>query len=131
MAKIKIIDDDVDGVQNTTAILQREGHDVSALYTTENALQVLIDEMPDLLILDVMFPDNPAAGFDFARQVRRSRLMKELPIIMLTGVNQEFPMDFSSADIDTDWMPVQEFLEKPVNPSILIEKVKKLLPFQA
>lgn len=127
MAKIRIIDDDVEFVKNTSAILIKEGHDVAVLYTTENAVQTLIDDTPDILILDVMFPDNPVAGFGLARQIRRRREIKDLPIILLTGVNQEFPMDFSADDIDPDWMPVQEFVEKPVNPSILIDRIQTML----
>jgi DNA-binding response OmpR family regulator len=127
MAKIKIIDDDVDIAEDTATILQSAGHDVSLLHTTENAVQVLVDDQPDILILDVMFPDNPVAGFDLARQIRRNRALRALPIIMLTGVNREFPMDFSGKDIDSDWMPVQEFLEKPVDPSILLDRIQKML----
>jgi DNA-binding response OmpR family regulator len=127
MAKIKIIDDDVDIAEDTAAILQSAGHDVSLLHTTEDAVQVLVDDQPDILILDVMFPDNPVAGFDLARQIRRNRALRALPIIMLTGVNREFPMDFSGKDIDSDWMPVQEFLEKPVDPSILLDRIQKML----
>ena len=127
MAKIKIIDDDVEIAQNTAAILGNAGHDVSLLHATENAVQVLLDDQPDILILDVMFPENPAAGFDLARQIRQNSDLEALPIIMLTGVNQEFPMDFSGEDIDSDWMPVQEFLEKPVDASVLLERIQTML----
>ncbi len=126
MAKIKIIDDDVEIARNTAAIISSVGHDVSLLHETENAVQVLLDDRPDILILDVMFPENPAAGFDLARQIRHNRDLEALPIIMLTGVNQEFPMDFSGEDIDSDWMPVQEFLEKPVDASVLLELIQKM-----
>jgi DNA-binding response OmpR family regulator len=82
---------------------------------------------PDLLILDVMFPENPAGGFDLARQIRKTEEIKNLPVIMLTAVNQEFPMDFSADDIDPDWMPVQDFVEKPVDTGELLGKIERLL----
>jgi len=62
-----------------------------------------------------------------AREIRNTPGLEDLPVILLTAINQEFPMDFSSGDIDPEWMPVQDFLEKPVAPEILLEKVDKLL----
>ncbi len=127
MAKILIVDDDVDLVNDMATVLREKGHECDTLYSTDNALQTLTDDTPDVLILDVMFPGNPAGGFDFARIVRQTEAIKDLPILMLTGVNQEFPMNFSAKDIDPEWMPVQIFVEKPVAPHTLLEKVDELL----
>ena len=127
MATIQIIDDDVEIAENLEAILRNAGHRVGLLYTTENAVDMLVENTPDLLILDVMFPDNPAGGFDLAREIRQTEAIKDLPIILLTSVNQQFPMDFSSGDIDPDWMPVQEFIEKPVTAKRLLNSVTQLL----
>ncbi len=127
MARIMIIDDDVALSTSLAAALQKAGHEVRTLDTTGNAVPALVQDKPDLLILDVMFPDNPVAGFDLARQIRATREIKKLPIILLTGVNQEFPMSFSAADIDPAWMPVQEFMEKPVKRTHLVRKVAEML----
>jgi DNA-binding response OmpR family regulator len=127
MARITLIDDDVELADNTAALIRQEGHQVTVLNTTENAVRKLIEDMPDFVILDVMFPDNPVAGFDLARQIRRTKAARELPIILLTGLNQQFPMDFSAKDIDPDWMPVQDFVEKPVKIPVLMEKMNRLL----
>jgi hypothetical protein len=48
-------------------------------------------------------------------------------VILLTSINQEFPMDFSARDIDQEWMPVQDFLEKPAAPAALLGAIDKLL----
>lgn len=127
MARIKLIDDDAEFAGNIAAILRTAGHDVSTLDTTEGAVQILAANKPDLVILDVMFPSNPVAGFDLAREIRRTRALKDLPVILLTGVNQEFPMGFSASDIDPDWMPVQDFVEKPVEAKLLLAAVSKML----
>ena len=127
MAKIKIIDDDLDLAEDLSLLLKNAGHEISTQDDTEGAVAVLIEEKPDLLILDVMFPENPAGGFDLAREIRGTPALKDLPVILLTAINQEFPMDFSSRDIDPEWMPVQDFLEKPVAPDVLLEKVDSLL----
>ncbi len=127
MAKIVIVDDDVDCAKNTAAVLNAKGHETTLVHTMDTAIQTIIDKKPDLLILDVMFPDNPVAGFDLAREVRLHSEIKNLPILLLSGVNQEFPMGFSDSDIDTDWMPVQHFIEKPFKNSDFLKSVAKLL----
>lgn len=127
MARIVIVDDDVECGQNTAAILSAKGHETTLFHTMENVIASLIQNKPDLLVLDVMFPDNPVAGFDLAREVRRHKAICDLPILLLSSVNQEFPMGFSANDIDSDWMPVQDFLDKPVKGPALLQAVNKLL----
>jgi two-component system sensor histidine kinase/response regulator len=128
MANIRIIDDDVEYAQSIAVFLQNKGHTVSLHDDTEGMAEEMTKDKPDLLILDVMFPENPAAGFDLAREIRNTEGIQNLPIIMLTAVNQEFPMDFSAGDIDSDWMPVQDFLEKPIDMQELLDKITMLLP---
>ena len=127
MANIRIIDDDEELAENIALVLKNEGHSVDILTDIENAAEKLIQNTPDLLILDVMFPENPAGGFDLARKLRETQETKDLPVILLTAVNQEFPMDFSAKDIDNTWMPVQDCIEKPVDIPQLITKISNLL----
>lgn len=127
MATIMIIDDDVDFADNMATLIAKHGYEVMMRHRTDDAIQALTESKPDLLVLDVMFPDNPVAGFDLARAIRRTRALKHLPVILLTGVNQEFPMGFSTEDIDSDWMPVESFIEKPVDIARLIEEIDALL----
>lgn len=127
MARITIIDDDLELAEDVSLILTNAGHEVRLRGDIDGALEELARSKPDLLILDVIFPENPAGGFDLARQLRQSGSMRDLPVILLTSINQEFPMDFSARDIDEDWIPVQDFLEKPVEPGTLLATVDRLL----
>ena len=127
MSHLMIVDDDVEFAGNLAAILRKGGHEVTVLNTTERAVQAIGRCGADLAIVDVMFPDNPAAGFELVRLIRHTRALQRLPILLLTSVNQEFPMDFSAKDIDPAWMPVQDFLEKPVKSAVLLRKIAKLL----
>lgn len=127
MARILIVDDDVEFAMNTAAVLNADGHETTLVHTTENGVAIVTQNKPDLLILDVMFPTNPVAGFDLAREIRRHKETNDLPILLLTGVNQEFPMGFSIDDIDADWMPIQGFIEKPFKDKDLQQSVAKLL----
>ena len=129
MAKIAIIDDDVEFAEDVSLFLEKEGHIVSMRDNLDGAVEELVQNTPDLLILDVMFPGNCAGGFDTAKAIRERTELKALPIIMLTAVNEEFslPLRFSDKDIDVNWMPVEEFVEKPVDMKDLLQKVRKLV----
>jgi CheY-like chemotaxis protein len=85
---------------------------------------------PDLIILDVIFPEDPQAGFVAARELRRHEKIGKIPVLMLSAVNQQSKMSFgfSDKDISDDFMPVNAFIEKPVEPKILLSKIKQLLP---
>ncbi len=127
MPTIKIIDDDRELADNLAIILQAKGYTTSVRTEYHGAIDDLVQSSPDLLILDLMFPENLTGGFDLARHIRKTPEIKDLPIILLTNVNQEIPGDFSSDDIDSEWMPVQDFHEKPVNIEKLLPKIKELL----
>ena len=127
MATIRIVDDDVELADDLAAQLTKAGYSVTTRNQIKGLVDSLVEDMPDLVILDVMFPDNPAGGFDGARAIQEDPRTSDLPVIMLTAVNQEFPMDFSANDIDPDWMPVKDFVDKPPEISVLVAKIEKLL----
>jgi DNA-binding response OmpR family regulator len=131
MAKIRIVDDDVEFAGNLASILKAAGHDVTHSATTLGLIDDLIRNLPDLLIFDVMFPDNPVAGFDAVRAVRARREIARIPIIMLSAVNDEYPMQFSACDIDPDWLPIQDFVEKHTDSQTILKKVNALLSASA
>ena len=76
--------------------------------------------------LDVMFPENASAGFHLAQKIRGHERLARLPIVILSAVNTKFPLGFGPNDIDPAWMPVQDFVEKPVDLEVLASKVEKL-----
>lgn len=125
MAYLLIVDDDPDFSAAVATVLAGAGHETAIADDPETALESLGRRLPDGVVLDVMFPENPIAGFELARTIRRT--YKTLPILMLTAVNQQFPLGFSSRDIDPKWLPVSDFLEKPVDFRTLVDKVAALL----
>ena len=127
MPRIVIVDDELNLAENLAKILRQDGFEADTAYLAEAVVDTLVASPPDLLLLDVMAPDDPSAGFSIARTIRKTEGISKLPIIMLTSVNQSFPMDFSSKDIDDEWMPVQAFFEKPIDPAQLIPKIRELL----
>lgn len=128
MARIFIVDDDEDFVFSVETVLKKDGHTIEIQHTAENVQGKINEIKPDLIVLDVMFPENESAGFNVAREIRNSDSeYKDIPILLLTAVNQKFPLGFSEKDIDTEWMPVTDFLEKPVDFDVLRKKVSDLV----
>ncbi|NQT50565.1 response regulator [bacterium] len=128
MSYILIVDDDEDFASAAAKVLTIDGHEVRIELDTESAMQSMLERLPDLAILDVMFPESSAAGFDLARRIRHeSEELSRVPLLMLTAVNTQFPLGFSTSDIDDEWMPVDAFLEKPVDLDVLRSRVTSLL----
>ena len=126
MAKVMIVDDDRDFMDSICRVLQHRGHQTTAIYDTEEVIDKLEREPHEVLVLDVMFPENAAAGFHLAQEIRKHKTLTGLPILILSAINTKFPMGFGPGDIDETWMPVQDFLEKPIDFDVLSAKVEKL-----
>ncbi len=128
MAYIMIVDDDEDFASAASTVLRDAGHEVQIELDTESATGSMEKRPPELVILDVMFPEDSSAGFELARTMRHyNEKLKGIPVLMLTAVNTKFPLGFGSRDIDDNWLPVSDFLEKPVDFDILRGKVDALL----
>ncbi len=125
MAYLLIVDDDADFASALRTILKKQGHLISIETDCGRTIERIREDRPDLVILDVMFPENDKAGFQAARSIRKT--FGELPVILLTAVNQSFPLGFSSKDLDPTWLPAVDFVEKPVDFALLCAKVSEIL----
>ena len=110
-------------------ILESNGYQVSVKTDTDDLVNTIRETAPDLIILDIIFPEDPNAGFTAARELHKNEEVKNIPVLLLSAVNQQSNMSFgfSDTDISEDFMPVKGFIEKPVEPSVLLSKVKELL----
>ncbi|NOZ74779.1 MAG: response regulator [FCB group bacterium] len=124
--KIMIIDDDIDLVEAMRITLESAGFDVIDAQEGQKGLERLLKERPDLLILDVMMGSQDE-GFHLVYQLRGMEQTAHLPILMVTAVGSQTGFDFDP-EKDQDFLPVDEFIEKPVNPKALIEAIKQHLP---
>ncbi len=127
MAYVMIVDDDEEFSAAAAIILRGEGYEVATHSDTSAALTAMQSRSPDLVVLDVMFPEDDFAGFELARAMCKSRDLSRIPILMLTGVNQQLGMRLSTLDTDNSFLPVTHFLEKPVELDDLVGKARSLL----
>lgn len=120
MALIAIIDDDLDIIEASSLVLQSKGYEVVSAQNPDEGYQLIKEKNPALIILDVMM-DEPDDGFFLAQKLRREKI--ETPILMYTSVSKTVGFEYEAGDM----VPVNDFVEKPISPSKLIEKVESLL----
>lgn len=125
-AKILIVDDDQDIRDSVQAILEARQYDVVTAAGRIEGMEKIESEKPDLVILDVMM-SSWQDGFEMARELKKNPQYKEMPILMMTGVKEQTGLDFKSSAGDPVWCPVDGFLDKPVEPEVLVAEVEKLL----
>ena len=121
-----VVDDDQDIRDSMQAILESKDYSVTTAASKNEATEKANADKPDLFILDVMM-DTWQDGFDLARDLKQDPKFKDTPILMSTGVKEKTGIDFKSSAGDSDWMPVEGFLEKPIDPSAMLAEVEKLL----
>ena len=128
MAKILTIDDDPDIRAALVAILESADYECYEAATMRAGLIMIPEVRPDLILLDVMMEDI-SAGFRLARELRDAEQQqggKRVPILMVSGVEKVTTLKFRDR-VGTDTLPVDGFLDKPVEPAVLLRKVKELL----
>jgi CheY-like chemotaxis protein len=130
VAKILIIEDDPDFIESMRLILEANSHDVEFAQSGEAGLEAVKKFEPDLIVLDVMM-ETETAGFHVVYQLRNADPSSEyakylkVPILMVTSIGEKTGMLFNPKD-DEEFLPVDDFVEKPIRPDHLIAKVKQL-----
>lgn len=127
-SKILIVEDDTDLVAAMKKILESCEYDVITAYDPAEGMDRMKEVKPDLIILDVMFGGTgESKGFDFAQEIRQHTDLADIPVLMLTAINTQMPLFSFSPDTDGEYMPVDAFMDKPVQSEALCNKVEALL----
>jgi len=127
--KILIVDDDDDIVFSMRLPLEAAGYMVFRAASSQEGLQQVKNIHPDLILLDVMM-DTTTAGFQMSLTLRNPdpaseyAAYKKIPIIMITAIHTTTPLRFAP---DADYLPVDAFIEKPIEPEVLLAKVREHL----
>jgi two-component system alkaline phosphatase synthesis response regulator PhoP len=127
-ADILIIDDDKDLVNSIEIILQTKNYQVRSAFNGQEGYNKIKEKIPDLILLDVMMATD-TEGFDLAYKLKENPKYRDIPIIMITSFTQKMaeqgPESFQHI-LGEAW-PVSSFLEKPVDPEVLLSMVDKIL----
>jgi DNA-binding response OmpR family regulator len=121
--KILVVDDEEDILELVRYNLEREGFQVRCAESGEKAMQTTRQEVPDLMVLDLMLPGID--GLEVARRLKQDQKTAGLPIVMLTAKGEE-------ADIVTGLeLGADDYVTKPFSPRILIARIKAVMRRQS
>jgi len=130
--KILIIDDDTDVILILSTVLRDQGYDVITAEDGITGLDMVKRERPDLILLDLMMPEK--SGISLLQDIKEDKNLKEIPVIMVTGISSETGIDLESllkrgsekAD-ETQALRPDGYIQKPVDPVKLINVIKEFL----
>lgn len=125
-SSVLIIDDDQDIVEAMRVVLESKNYKVETASSGKEGLKKIKSVEPDLIILDVMM-ETKDSGFEVAREIRGDKKYRNIPILMLTAIKEKLGLDFKDEAGDQIWLPVDDYIEKPLKPAELLQKVSSLL----
>ena len=126
-AKILLVDDDRDLVEATKAVLESRSYQVIIAYDGDEGLEKVVEERPDLIILDVIMPKKN--GFAVCKELKENphyHFFSKIPVLMLTV----YPDDREQAALSMQEgmiMEAEDYIQKPVSPEELLSRAEKLL----
>ena len=120
------MDDEPDAVEFVRAVMEEAGYQVVTASDGVEGLEKAAKEKPDLVLLDVQMPRKD--GFVAFTEMRQDPQLKAIPVVMLTGVGERTGIRFSAEDMG-DYLGEEPdaYVEKPVDPELLQETVRRLL----
>lgn len=124
--RILIVDDDVDLSSSLRVILERAGYDALTASSRSEGMRKIRYEQPNLIILDVMM-ETWQDGFEMSRDLKGDPQLRDMPILMLTSIEEWTGIEVKPSAGDPVWLPVDAFLSKPISPDTLLTTVRNLL----
>ena len=126
-AVVLIVDDDQDFLEMTRSILEAGGFRVASACDPDTALDMMMEERPDLVVTDLMM-QTMGSGFSLSRKIKESPHWRDLPVIIMTAMGSRLGYDFVPRNPDDlAAMHADAFIEKPVSPEELLAKIADLL----
>lgn len=123
-ANILLVDDDPDVRMVIGTVLEAEGYQLRTARDGVECLELIREEVPDLLILDLLMPRKD--GFAVVRELRENPKYRDLPILILTAVREDASRRRYELETGLS-MDVQDYVEKRISPQELLRRVGKLL----
>jgi len=124
--RLLIIDDDPDFVAGIKSILLKAKYEVDTAYNPKDGLAALKSKDYDLLLLDIMM-GRGAEGIMIARKLGKDPRLRTLPVLIITGIREQMAFLFPGQAVHPHFVDVDELVEKPVEPKLLLQKVEALL----
>ncbi len=121
--QILVVDDDPDFCEVSRIVLESAGYRVITAANGEQGLRMMRLERPDLVILDVMM-SGILDGLDTSLRIKAEKGLKRTPILMISSIASS---DYAAMFPTDEYVPVENFISKPVSPEQLLTEVRRLL----
>ena len=121
--RILVIEDEAEMIDLTRIVLEREGYEVLGAVGGARGLEMIRQEKPDLILLDLMMPD--IGGWEVYRQVKADQELAQIPVIVVTAKAQSIDkvLGLQVAKVD-------DYITKPFGPKELLESIDRVLNSQ-
>jgi twitching motility two-component system response regulator PilH len=123
--EVLVIDDELDSLRYLVAVLEDEGYEVLSCQDGDEGLALAAGERPDLVLIDIMMPRK--SGLAIYRAMRAEGRLRDLPVILVSGVNTEQEYSFRALVADENVPEPQGYAEKPINLPDFLAKVGEVL----
>jgi len=126
--KILVVDDEPDILTFLGTLLRKNGYDVCEACDGVEGMKKVMEEKPDLVCLDLLMPEK--TGLKMYREMRKDDHLKDLPVIMVTGIEAVQPWEFKGFKefIHERTMPApQGYIEKPIDKEQFLKAIKEVL----
>jgi len=131
VARILIVDDDMDLLEGQKMFLEKKGYVVQTALSIEDGLARARESAPDMVIADLMM-EHYDSGFVFCKKVRELPGLEKVPILMQTAAPRKMGFTFDTGSTPgREWMKVDEVLTKPVPLEHLLGKIEQYLSSKA
>ena len=124
--QLLIVDDDPDFAGAISEILESAGYDTEITHNPKTGWSALKGRRFDLLLLDIMM-GRGAEGVMMARKIRNDPELRDMPVLIITGMREQIAFLFPGQAIHPRFVPVDELVEKPIEPDLLLDRVQALI----
>jgi CheY-like chemotaxis protein len=126
MAKsIMIIDDEPDVRKYLTTLLEDNDYQTFAAASSEEGYNTIKKEHPDLICLDIMMPSE--SGISLYKRILSDETCKNIPVLLISAITRERDFVLKDFSLDSTLPDPIGFLEKPINPTTFINKIKSIV----
>ena len=124
LKKILIVDDEPDVIAYLSTVLESNGYKSYSAANIKSAMELTQEIHPDLICLDIVMPNE--TGISFYIKIQQDKKLKNIPVILISGIIESEKFNFRSYVKDTTIHPPECYMEKPIDINNFLKNIEKL-----
>lgn len=125
MKKILIVDDEPEQIDFASTVLEDNGYSPIGASNGKTGMEKALTVKPDAILLDIMMPEK--GGISMYQDLKKNENTKDIPVIVVTGVTRGATFDDRMMRQTEDIPPPDGYIEKPMDPVVLIKLIQSVL----